>query len=640
MKAFESTQARFTLAVLGFFLLLVLATVSVIQLFISPDLAQQQSTVVRADVDQIAVAITQQLHQVESQQRSITETVAQLDSDAIDRLLPALVDQYGELNVFGGGIWPLPNKRDPSRDRFSTFYARDASTHQLTVNTKWNAPDSLKYWEQPWYKNGTSAPKGQCLWAKAYIDAASTQPRTNCAMPIYKGDELWGVSTIDLTLGFFNRLVADEENKLHAQILVIEADGKILSNSTHIQGEIVLKNISDLSGTSPMAAAIEQSLPGIGAINSGSAMQKTFDQQGESRTLFITAIPGSPWYLATSVPTSMIAQSSHRILTKLAAIQIPMAIALLVLMVGCIRLLMKRLAVLKHNIDELSTGEADLTRRLPETGGQEFNAVARSFNAFILRLQDVVRQVVSGTESLSSGSAEIANGNRDLSARTEEQAASLEETAASMEEIMGTVKQNADNAEQANKLALDASDVASRGGNVIGEVVGTMGSISTASSKIVDIIGVIDGIAFQTNILALNASVEAARAGDEGRGFSVVAAEVRTLAQRSATAAKDIKALIDDSSARIEAGASQVERAGATMQEIISTTRNVAAIMGEIMVASKEQTRGIEQANQAIAQLDAVTQQNAALVEQVAAAAFSMEEQTDMLSHVVGAFKV
>jgi methyl-accepting chemotaxis protein len=255
-------------------------------------------------------------------------------------------------------------------------------------------------------------------------------------------------------------------------------------------------------------------------------------------------------------------------------------------------------------------------------------------------LYKTVAQVRSSTDTIATASSQIASGNLDLSSRTEQQASSLEETASSMEELTSTVKQNADNARQANQLAVTASDVAVKGGNVVSQVVHTMGSINESARKIVDIISVIDGIAFQTNILALNAAVEAARAGEQGRGFAVVATEVRSLAQRSANAAKEIKTLIGDSVEKVGAGSKLVNQAGATMDEVVASVKRVTDIMSEITAASQEQSAGIEQVNQAIAQMDQVTQQNAALVEEAAAAAESMQEQAGHLAQVVGIFKL
>jgi methyl-accepting chemotaxis protein len=267
-----------------------------------------------------------------------------------------------------------------------------------------------------------------------------------------------------------------------------------------------------------------------------------------------------------------------------------------------------------------------------------------SLMAAMKRMRDalagIVADVRTGTDLIATASREIASGNLDLSSRTEEQASSLEETAASMEELTSTVKNSAENAREASRLADSAAEVAGRGGAVVARVVDTMASINDSSSKIVDIIGVIDGIAFQTNILALNAAVEAARAGEQGRGFAVVASEVRNLAQRSATAAREIKALIGDSVARVDDGAKLVEEAGATMQEIVASVNKVSTMIGAISNATQEQGEGIEHINQAIAQMDQVTQQNASLVEEAAAASEAMQEQAAKLAQVVSVFRV
>ncbi|MEX8194679.1 methyl-accepting chemotaxis protein [Comamonas guangdongensis] len=287
-----------------------------------------------------------------------------------------------------------------------------------------------------------------------------------------------------------------------------------------------------------------------------------------------------------------------------------------------------------------SVAEGDLSGKIEVHSSDEVGQLLQALKAMNTSLQRIVGQVRQGTDSIATASSQIASGNQDLSSRTEEQASALEQTAASMEELTSTVQQNAGNAQQANQLASAASQVAVRGGATVAQVVQTMSAINESSRKIVDIIGVIDSIAFQTNILALNAAVEAARAGDQGRGFAVVASEVRTLAQRSAEAAKQIKQLIDDSVSKVQEGSHQVDEAGQTMDEIVMSVRRVTDIMGEISVASHQQTSGIEQVTQAVTQMDQMTQQNAALVEEAAAATDALRGQAAALAETVSFFKL
>ena len=284
--------------------------------------------------------------------------------------------------------------------------------------------------------------------------------------------------------------------------------------------------------------------------------------------------------------------------------------------------------------------EGDLTRKIEVNSTNEIGKLLQALKDMNESLVRIVGHVREGTDAIFNASGEIAAGNQDLASRTESQASTLEETASSMEELTATVKQNADNARQANQRALSASEVAMKGGDVVSQVVDTMDSINTSSKKIVDIISVIDGIAFQTNILALNAAVEAARAGEQGRGFAVVASEVRSLAQRSAGAAKEIKTLIGDSVEKVDAGTKLVHQAGATMNEIVESIRDVTEIMGDIAHASDEQTAGIEQVNTAIIEMDNATQQNAALVEKASAAAQALQDQAGHLEQVVDVFKL
>ncbi|HEM6797501.1 TPA: methyl-accepting chemotaxis protein [Citrobacter koseri] len=629
----KTTQARVTLLLISFFVILLLVTFVVIKQFVSPQIIATETRNIRATVELQSDAIKEQMNRVKAQQRTITELVSGLQSDQIDALLPLFVNQYGDLNVFGGGIWPLPGLREPGRDKFSTFYARDAGG-VLQLNTVWNQPESEKYWEQPWYKDGMAAPKGECAWAKAYQDSASPQPRTNCAMTIWKEGKAWGVATIDVTLGFFNQLAKEMGKAVEGTVLIVESDGKIVGNGAPTQGNTALMNVRDLN--------IPSALPLLNLLSQGQKAEYEGGYDGEdgAHSLFVLSIEGSPWYLVIDTPSSNLVRQSNAILTTLTLVQTVIGLIIVLVLMLIVRNIFRNVTLLNRIIEALSGGGADLTQRLVESKSPEFNAIINNFNKFIAFLQDLMQQVGHSSSAISSASRQIAGGNLDLSSRTEEQSASIVETAASMEQLTSTVRQNAENALQANRLATQASDAAKAGASVVNDVVATMSNINDSSSKVVEIISVIDGIAFQTNILALNAAVEAARAGENGRGFAVVAGEVRSLAQRSAQSAQEIKKLIEESVSSIEQGSGLVRQAGTTMDGLMEKVEDVSVLISEISSSSDEQSRGIEQINIAITQLDSATQQNAALVEEVAAAAQSMESQTEMLEKVVGSFKL
>jgi len=361
----------------------------------------------------------------------------------------------------------------------------------------------------------------------------------------------------------------------------------------------------------------------------------------------------SPWFVSYDAAASAVikgiqqnavdqqasAQANISLMTTLIIAVTVLALLLVVAIRFALRgLIVQPLADATACFERIASG--DLSETIEVFSRNEIGRLFASIKRMQESMATMVKAVHSSTESIDTGAREIAMGNTDLSQRTEQQAASLQETASSMEQLTGTVRQNAENARQASQLAVNASDIATRGGDVVSQVVTTMQDIATSSNKVVDIIGVIEGIAFQTNILALNAAVEAARAGEQGRGFAVVAGEVRSLAQRSASAAKEIKELIGDSVDKVQSGSTLVGRAGTTMDEIVQAVRRVTDIMGEISAASEEQSGGIEQVNRAVVQMDEVTQQNAALVEQAAAAAASLEDQTRQLQAVVSGWKV
>jgi methyl-accepting chemotaxis protein len=423
--------------------------------------------------------------------------------------------------------------------------------------------------------------------------------------------------------------------------------GKILSDVKVISGgSLVLISNGGLYATNPeptMVSKKAQDIPaaGLEAIQKGQFFEYT-DSNDVIHLLQPVAVhpDTAPWAVRLSFPRSVATASSRQLVLYTLMVALACALGTAVVLVTVVSRLMKPLRALSSAMVELSSGDADLSTRLVVKGHDELATIGNGFNQFIAKIHSVLGQVRSSADGVALASAEIAQGNHDLSARTEHQASALEETAASMEELNATVQQNASNAQQANQLAKSASTVAVQGGEVVGQVVNTMKGISEASRKISDIIAVIDGIAFQTNILALNAAVEAARAGEQGRGFAVVASEVRSLAGRSAEAAKEIKALINASVERVEHGTALVDKAGATMTEVVSSIRKVTDLMGEISAASNEQSAGVAQVGEAVTSMDQTTQQNAALVEEIAAAASSLKSQADELVQVVGVFKL
>ena len=476
---------------------------------------------------------------------------------------------------------------------------------------------------RPWYKQAVDA--GVPVLTAPYVDATTGKLVVTFAEPVGGKSDLKAVLGSDVQLDNVVRNVAGIKPTPNSFAFIIDKSGIII---THPNKELALKPISAID-----PALTAQSLASMG-------QGGEININGVRHLLYVRPIDGTDWSLAVALNYSEATHSIRALLTTSAIAAILAIGAAAFLLTLTISGLLKRLGVVRDALEDIASGEGDLTRRIDTSGNDELAQIASSFNSFTEKIANTLRQIRDASESVKTSSSEIASGNLDLSGRTEQQAGSLEETASAMEQLTSTVNQNADNARQANQLAVSASEVATQGGAVVAQVVDTMGSINASARKIVDIISVIDGIAFQTNILALNAAVEAARAGEQGRGFAVVASEVRSLAQRSATAAKEIKVLIDASVSEVDAGSQLVEQAGSTMTEVVSSVRRVTDIVGEISAASQEQSAGIGEIGRAITMMDQATQQNAALVEQAAAAAQSLQEQAANLAKAVAGFKL
>ncbi|KGE68433.1 MULTISPECIES: methyl-accepting chemotaxis protein [Pseudomonas] len=626
MPPLRSIQARYTLFLVLFVLVLFVLTVVGIGQLVAPTLRHTEEQVVLNRIAEVAEQIQGELNKVQSQQRSITQTVPLLDSDAIDKVLPGLVDQYGELKVFGGGIWPLPNQRTPGRNKHSTFWHRDASG-KLAVNTFWNSDPAPNYYDQSWYKGGLASPRGQCAWAAAYKDDASQEPRTNCAMAIQRDGVPYGVATIDVTLGFFNDLVASKEKDIGGQMLIVEGDGKIISNSSRISGPVVLKNISELTGTSAFAAQVSKAL-----VNRDQALQRSeFDNQGVASTFYMRPIAGTPWFLATALPTSLITAQRDDVLGTLALLQIPMVLLLVLLAVYAIRQLVQRMKSLKTNTDALSAGDADLTRRITIRAEDELGAIGHSVNRFIVYLQNMIGEVTQATGAMSSSLEQLQRTSAHTNQILVRHASETDQTVTAITEMSSTADTVAQNAAETAAFTQRANEHADRSRVVVGEastsVSALIGEVSSAThsvenmrqdaARITETLGVIGAIAGQTNLLALNAAIEAARAGEQGRGFAVVADEVRALAARTQASTSQINdmltrltagvsssvAAMENTQASCQSAADATARVNTGLDEMAGSVSHINNLSTQIATAAEQQSAVTEEINRSMVQI-------------------------------------
>lgn len=508
---------------------------------------------------------------------------------------------------------------------FDTNYLGFEDKHYVFATPR-TLPSTYDPTARPWYKKASEA--GKAVITAPYIGASTGKLVVTFAQPIVEGGKTVAVTAGDVFLDDVVATVQSIAPTPSSHAFLVDADGRVIA---HPDSQLTLKPISE-------------AMPDVKPADLSAAIQsKTLlpmQLREREHLLSVHAVEGTDWTLVVALDKAEALAATQTLLAVAAAIGM-LALVISTVVVGAVvSRRLKRLGQLRDVMRDIGSGDGDLTRRLDESGHDELSDLARGFNVFVHKLNQLLLQLRDASGSVHVAAQQIATGNMDLSQRTEDTASNLQKTASSLDGLTHNVRHSADSARQANQLATAATSVAQRGGEVVTQVVSTMSEISQSSKRIADIIGVIDGIAFQTNILALNAAVEAARAGEQGRGFAVVAAEVRSLASRSATAAKEIKTLIGASDERVQLGAQLVSDAGATMAEIVGSVRQVGDIIAEITAAAGEQSEGIGSVNTAVTKLDQMTQQNAALVEQSAAAAESLKEQATRLTHAVSNFKL
>ncbi|KWR89054.1 methyl-accepting chemotaxis protein [Cupriavidus sp. IDO] len=494
------------------------------------------------------------------------------------------------------------------------------------VASKERMPEGFDPTTRPWYKETVAA--GKQIVSTPYADAASGKPFVSFAAPILRNGALEGVVSAVVSLEGVRDVVAAVHPTPASLGFVVGKDGNILA---HPQEKYLRKPVIELS-------------PALTPATLTSLTRETkpleVELDGAAKLLRAKPIHGTDWQLVVALDKAE-ATAALNDMIKASAIAIVLLAAAAAALSGVLTAqAFRRLSGVRDAMYEIGSGDGDLTQRLPAIGSDEVTQIATSFNTFVEKLGGVLLRIRNGSESIKIATRDIEAGNQDLSRRTEMAAGNLEETAAALSELTGSVSRSAEATVQATRLATSASEAATRGGRVVSDVVTTMDDIAQSSARIVEIIGVIDGIAFQTNILALNAAVEAARAGEHGKGFAVVASEVRSLAHRCATAAKEIKALIETSEVSVKSGAQRVQVAGEAMNEIVDGIRRVTSIIAEISTSMGEQATGITQINQAVEEMGQATQQNAALVEQAAAASSLLNEQAYTLAEAVAEFKL
>ncbi len=624
--------------------LMLLLTCIMVYLAISlrgqPRVIEASNSLIQQTGENIVGQLNQQLIRVEGEGVSLARLAEVLPHDEalFRQVLPQIIDSKGDKSIAGGGIWPEPNAFSDGVARRSFFWARNASG-SLDYSDGYNDPAGTGYHHESWYTSTRTTSPNKCNWSEVYQDPVSRVNMVTCSVPYRKGDTFAGVATFDVLLDNLSGFMQRNGASTGGYAFALDQAGNVL----YFPGikDKALKKFSDLAQQqawlAPMVAAVKSASASQGSATFSNLNDEWLHTRSQL-TLFRMADTG--WTIGLVTPESQVTALADNIMQDIFILLIPALLLLLVILWFVARQISGRLESTRKALDDIAHGDGDLTRRLDTSGRDEIADIAVSFNQFVDKIAGVITNVQSSGVQVAHNASGLEQSNQELSGKISEQAAAVEQSAAAMEQLNATVQQNAENTRLADAFTEQTAEIARNSSDVMRQLIDTMETIRTSSSRVGEILSVIDGIAFQTNILALNAAVEAARAGEQGRGFAVVASEVRALAQRSATAAHEIKALIGQSDSNVLTGSKLVEGAGRQLEELVKDVLKVKEVVGEIRVAGDEQSKGIAEVTQAVSQMERSIQQNLMLVHQTAENTHALHAEASQLAQDISVFKV
>ncbi|EAW1321384.1 methyl-accepting chemotaxis protein [Salmonella enterica subsp. diarizonae] len=596
-------------------------------------------------IEETGLGLTRELSAVLSRIEGETVSLSRLaevmpNDEALYRnVVPHLIGEQNNSIITGGGIWPEPNAFIPDTERRSFFWARNTEG-KLQFSDEYNAPDGSGYHNESWYQSAKGKSANACVWSDVYQDAVSGVNMVTCSIPYQQAGQFAGVATTDIRLDNVATFMQAQGGRTGGYAFVVDKQGQTLYFPQVDQTKY--KTIGELVKATGWLMPVAERLKTLQTSESA-VPSITLDEDGVLKTsarVMLFPMADTNWVVGLVTPEAHITGLAKVMMQDVLEVLIPIMVVLLVGSWLVVRRLIARLDDTRRALDDIAQGEGDLTRRLDVRGKDEISAIAEAFNLFVDKIAAILLTVRSSSMVVANNAVSLADTNTELSSRVTQQAAALEESAAAMEQLNATVHQNTSNTQLADELSESTAQTANRCGDAMQGVISTMDNVSASSGRMVEIVAVIDSIAFQTNILALNAAVEAARAGDAGRGFAVVVSEVRTLAQRSATAAQEIKSLIDESVSNVESGSKQIHHAGSRLDELVGNVRQVRQLMGEIRVAGEEQRKGVSEVTLAVTEMDSTVQQNASLIDDAATRTQVLKEESELLAQMVSSFKL